>query len=150
MSAGDMLAVMELDDITSVMRATLYTGDFPELGEPNVIEYTSDKRFEVALNNAKMILAGYKHDIEETTSNLLSFIDDPELPLHQWNAIIAAGSAKFPKSFLDRQSAILMQYEDVIVTDTSHGCHRHRSPLSHRPAQSKKLQLASFFGMGWG
>ena len=119
MSAGDMLAVMELDDITSVMRATLYTGDFPELGEPNVIEYTSDKRFEVALNNAKMILAGYKHDIEETTSNLLSFIDDPELPLHQWNAIIAAGSAKFPKSFLDRQSAILMQYEDVIVTDTS-------------------------------
>lgn len=115
MAAGDLLAVIDLDDISSVMRATPFTGELPELGQPKVLEFTADKRFEVALNNAKMILAGYKYDIEETMSNLLTFVDDPELPLHQWKAIIAAGAARFPRPFLDQQAELLAKYEDEIT-----------------------------------
>lgn len=58
LSAGDLLAVLDLEDPGAVTAAAPYLGGFPELGPPLVHSQGVDYRFKEAYSAAKMILEG--------------------------------------------------------------------------------------------
>lgn len=58
LSAGDLIAVLDLDDPAAVTAAAPYPGGFPELGPPLVHSQGVDYRFKEAYSAAKMILEG--------------------------------------------------------------------------------------------
>ncbi len=58
LTAGDLIAVLDLDDPGAVTAAAPYPGGFPELGPPLVHSQGVDYRFKEAYSAAKMILEG--------------------------------------------------------------------------------------------
>ncbi|KAI7996926.1 Acetyl-CoA carboxylase 1 [Camellia lanceoleosa] len=48
-------------------------------------------------NAAQMILAGYEHNIDEVVQNLLSCLDNPELPFLQWKECLSILATRLPK-----------------------------------------------------
>ena len=58
MTAGDLIARLELDNPAAVQQVTPYTGGFPEMGPPLVHNAKVDQRFKDAVTAAKMILQG--------------------------------------------------------------------------------------------
>ena len=58
LAAGDLIAVLDLDDPGAVTAASPYPGGFPELGPPLVHSQGVDYRFKEAYSASKMILEG--------------------------------------------------------------------------------------------
>ena len=58
LTAGDLIAVLDLDDPGAVTAAAPYPGGFPELGPPLVHSQGVDYRFKEAYAASKMILEG--------------------------------------------------------------------------------------------
>ena len=58
LSAGDLIARLELDNPAAAQQITPYTGGFPELGPPLVHSSKVDQRFKAALASAKNVLQG--------------------------------------------------------------------------------------------
>lgn len=65
MQAGDLIAKLDLDDPSAVRRAEPFHGTFPKLGSPTVVSDKVHQRCAASLNAARMILAGYEHNIQE-------------------------------------------------------------------------------------
>lgn len=63
MKAGELIANLDLDDPSAVRRAEPYTDQFPKLGPPTALSGKVHQRFAASLDAARMILAGYEHDI---------------------------------------------------------------------------------------
>ena len=58
LTAGNLIAILDLDDPTAVQSVTDYTGNFPELGPPLVHSSKVDQRYKSAFRAAKNILQG--------------------------------------------------------------------------------------------
>ncbi|KAK4489931.1 hypothetical protein RD792_000579 [Penstemon davidsonii] len=97
MQAGELIARLDLDDPSAVRKAELFHGSFPILGPPTAISGKVHQRCAASLNAARMILAGYEHNIDEVVQNLLSCLDNPELPFLQWQECFAVLANRLPK-----------------------------------------------------
>jgi acetyl-CoA carboxylase/biotin carboxylase 1 len=95
--AGYLIAALDLDDSSAVKRAVPFEGSLPELGTPTAVTARAHQHFAAALEGARMILAGYDHDIDTVVETLLSCLDDPHLPLLQWQETMSVLSARLPK-----------------------------------------------------
>lgn len=71
MQAGELIARLDLDDPSAVRKAEPFHGSFPVLGPPTAISGKVHQRCAASLNAARMILAGYEHNIEDVS--ILSF-----------------------------------------------------------------------------
>lgn len=56
--AGNLIAILDLDDPGAVQSVTEYTGNFPEMGPPLVHSSKVDQRFKGAIQAAQNILQG--------------------------------------------------------------------------------------------
>lgn len=54
-----------MDDISAVRRAEPFHEGFPKLGPPTAVSGKVHQRCAAALNAARMIIAGYEHNINE-------------------------------------------------------------------------------------
>ncbi|KAL8058416.1 hypothetical protein ABFX02_03G016600 [Erythranthe guttata] len=97
MQAGELIARLDLDDPSAVRKAEPFHGSFPILGPPTAISGKVHQRCAASLNAARMILAGYEHNIDEVVQNLLSCLDNPELPFLQWQECFAVLANRLPK-----------------------------------------------------
>lgn len=97
MQAGELIARLDLDDPSAVRKAEPFHGSFPILGPPTAISGKVHQRCAASLNAARMILAGYEHNIDEVVQNLLSCLDNPELPFLQWQECLSVLSTRLPK-----------------------------------------------------
>lgn len=57
-NAGDVIATLDLDDPTAVLKAKPFSGVLPELGPPVIESDTTEHRFKQTLEAIKMVLAG--------------------------------------------------------------------------------------------
>ncbi|CAI9116352.1 OLC1v1017472C1 [Oldenlandia corymbosa var. corymbosa] len=113
MQAGELIARLDLDDPSAVRKAEPFDGSFPNLGPPTAISGKVHQRCAANLNAARMILAGYEHDIDEVVQNLLSCLDNPELPFLQWQECFAVLANRLPKDLRHDLEAIFKEYEGV-------------------------------------
>ncbi|KAA8538039.1 hypothetical protein F0562_027381 [Nyssa sinensis] len=97
MQAGELIARLDLDDPSAVRKAEPFHGSFPILGPPTAISGKVHQRCAASLNAARMILSGYEHNIDEVVQNLLSCLDNPELPFLQWQECLAVLATRLPK-----------------------------------------------------
>ncbi|CAL8465869.1 g5405 [Coccomyxa elongata] len=111
LSAGDLLAVLDLDDPGAVTAAAPYLGGFPELGPPLVHSQGVDYRFKEAYSAAKMILEGYEHPVDQVVEDLLSCLDDPALALLQWNEAFGVVQTRLPGELALELEGIATEYE---------------------------------------
>ncbi|KAK9983391.1 hypothetical protein SO802_032916 [Lithocarpus litseifolius] len=97
MQAGELMARLDLDDPSAVRKAEPFHGSFPVLGPPTAISGKVHQRCAASINAARMILAGYEHNIDEVVQNLLNCLDSPELPFLQWQECLSVLATRLPK-----------------------------------------------------
>jgi hypothetical protein len=64
---------LDLDDPSAVKRAEPFDGIFPQMELPVAVSSQVHKRYAASLNAARMVLAGYEHNINEV--NISSYCD---------------------------------------------------------------------------
>ncbi|WCJ44521.1 acetyl-CoA carboxylase 1 [Euphorbia peplus] len=97
MQAGELIGRLDLDDPSAVRKAEPFHGSFPTLGPPTAISGKVHQRCAASLIAARMILAGYDHNIDEVVQNLLNCLDSPELPFLQWQECLSVLATRLPK-----------------------------------------------------
>lgn len=104
LEAGDMLAIIALDDPSRVKHAQPFSGQLPDLGPPQVVGNKPPQRFELLHNILQNILQGFDNQVimASTLKEMVEVLRDPELPYGQWNAQFSALHARMP-SKLDTQ-----------------------------------------------
>ncbi|OVA14638.1 Carboxyl transferase [Macleaya cordata] len=113
MQAGDLIARLDLDDPTAVRKAEPFHGSFPLLGPPTAVSGKVHQRCAASLNAARMILAGYDHDINEVVQDLLNCLDSPELPFLQWQECMAVLATRLPKDLRNELDTKYKEYEGI-------------------------------------
>ncbi|KAI4337725.1 hypothetical protein L6164_016106 [Bauhinia variegata] len=109
MQAGELIARLDLDDPSAVRKAEPFHGNFPVLGPPTAISGKVHQKCAASLNAARMILAGYEHNIDEVMQNLLTCLDSPELPFLQWQECLSVLATRLPK---DLKNALESKYKE--------------------------------------
>ncbi|KAA0067414.1 acetyl-CoA carboxylase 1-like [Cucumis melo var. makuwa] len=113
MQAGELIAKLDLDDPSAVRKAEPFHGSFPILGPPTAISGKVHQRCAANLNAARMILAGYEHNIEEVVQNLLNCLDSPELPFLQWQECMSVLATRLPKELKFELEAKYREFEGI-------------------------------------
>ncbi|XP_044511977.1 acetyl-CoA carboxylase 1-like [Mangifera indica] len=113
MQAGELIASLDLDDPSAVRKAEPFHGSFPILGPPTAISGKVHQRCAASLNAARMILAGYEHNIDEVVQSLLNCLDSPELPFLQWQECLAVLSTRLPKELKNELESKYKGFEGI-------------------------------------
>lgn len=109
-NAGDILAILALDDPLKVKHAKPYEGTLPELGDPIVGGTKPAYRFQEALNVLTNILEGYDNQMIMglKLKELTELLRSPDLPYSEWNQQILALHLRLPAK-LDEQLVLLVE-----------------------------------------
>ncbi|KAG2399930.1 Acetyl-CoA carboxylase [Vigna angularis] len=113
MQAGELIASLDLDDPSAVRKAEPFTGSFPLLGPPTAISGKVHQKCAASLNAARMILAGYEHNIDEVVQSLLNCLDSPELPFLQWQECLAVLATRLPKDLKNELESKYKEFERI-------------------------------------
>lgn len=113
MQAGELIARLDLDDPSAVRKTEPFHGSFPVLGPPTVISGKVHQRCAASLNAARMILAGYDHNIDEVVQNLLNCLDSPELPVLQWQECLSVLATRLPKDLRNELESKYREFERI-------------------------------------
>jgi acetyl-CoA carboxylase/biotin carboxylase 1 len=113
MQSGELIARLELDDPSAVRKAEPFHGSFPVLGPPTAVSGKVHQRCAARLSAARMILAGYDHNIEEVVQDLLSCLDNPELPFLQWQECFAVLATRLPKDLRYTLESKYKEFEGI-------------------------------------
>ncbi|ODV86304.1 hypothetical protein CANARDRAFT_6793 [[Candida] arabinofermentans NRRL YB-2248] len=103
-NAGDILAILALDDPSKVKHALPFEGTLPSVGSPTVVGTRSDHIFERLFTVLTNILGGFDNQVvmNATLSDLIEILRDAELPYCEWKNQISALHSRLPAK-LDTQ-----------------------------------------------
>nr|GEW99901.1 acetyl-CoA carboxylase 1 [Tanacetum cinerariifolium] len=118
MQAGELIARLDLDDPSAVRKAEPFNGSFPVLGSPTAMSDKVHQKCAATLSAARMILAGYDHNIDEVVQNLLRCLDSPELPFLQWQECYAVLANRLPKDLKTKLESKFKEYEGISFQQT--------------------------------
>ncbi|KAI4141851.1 MAG: hypothetical protein L6R39_005161 [Caloplaca ligustica] len=98
LAAGDILAILALDDPSRVKHAQPFSGQLPALGPPQVVGTKPPQRFSLLHSILQNILQGFDNQVimASTLNELVEVLRDPELPYGEWNAQFAALHSRMP------------------------------------------------------
>lgn len=104
MEAGDILAIMSLDDPSRVKQAKPFLGQLPEFGPPVPIGKKPAQRFTFLMNTLQNTLNGYDNSIivQQALKDFIEVLRDPELPYSEWSFHFSALHSRMPQR-LDAQ-----------------------------------------------
>ncbi|CCH45634.1 acetyl-CoA carboxylase, putative [Wickerhamomyces ciferrii] len=97
-SAGDILAILSLDDPSKVKHAKPFEGIMPQFGAPTVKGSKPVHKFRSLLSTLEHTLGGYDNQVvmNATLQSLIEILRDPSLPYSEWNFQIAALHSRLP------------------------------------------------------
>ena len=95
---GDILGILTLDDPARVKHAKPFEGLLPAMGTPSVIGNKPHQRMNFYLDILTNILDGYDNQavMASTLKDLISVLQNPELPFSEVTAILATLSGRMP------------------------------------------------------
>ncbi|CCK72032.1 uncharacterized protein KNAG_0I02460 [Huiozyma naganishii CBS 8797] len=102
--AGDIIAILTLDDPSKVKHALPFEGMLPELGAPMVEGTKPAYKFKSLVTTLENILNGYDNQVIMNASlqQLIEVLRDPKLPYSEWRMQISALHSRLPPD-LDEQ-----------------------------------------------
>ncbi|KAK6197910.1 acetyl-CoA carboxylase [Scheffersomyces amazonensis] len=109
-NAGDILAILALDDPSKVKHAKPFEGTLPDLGEPEIQGTTPAFKFQTYATILRNILYGYDNQVimNSTVKNLLQVLKDNELPYSEWSNQVSALHSRLPAK-LDESLTTLVE-----------------------------------------
>jgi len=151
--AGDVIAVLDLDDKEGVTTAELFKGSFPPFLPPHLPGRRCHKKLREALQRAEAIMAGYtdpamkEGDLHAAVmAQISSALHDPNLPYYQIQEAFNTVKAALPKHVIDEMEDIIssevnpkIQSPDMLPVASDHSA----PPLYHNSEQD-----LSGFGAG--
>jgi acetyl-CoA carboxylase / biotin carboxylase 1 len=98
LEAGDILAILSLDDPSRVKHATPFDGQLPSLGPPQVVGSKPPQRFSRLMKVLNNILDGFDNQVimASTLKELIAVLRDTELPYGEWSAQHSALHSRMP------------------------------------------------------
>lgn len=108
-NAGDILAILSLDDPSKVKHALPFEGTLPELGDPIVQGTKAIHVFQNSSAVLKSILAGFDNQVilNNTMKTLTQVLKDKELPFSEWGLYISALHSRLPPKLDETLSALI-------------------------------------------
>ena len=102
--AGDILAILSLDDPSKVKHALPFDKTLPDFGYPMVLGNKPVHKFERLLKVLTSILNGFDNQVvmKSTLAKLIEVLRDADLPYSEWNNQISALHSRLPAK-LDAQ-----------------------------------------------
>jgi acetyl-CoA carboxylase/biotin carboxylase 1 len=109
-SAGDILAILALDDPSKVKHALPFEGILPQYGSANIQGTKPVYKFRLLLSTLKNILGGFDNQVvmNATLQSLIEVLREPSLPYSEWNQQISALHSRLPPK-LDSEFSTLIQ-----------------------------------------
>lgn len=103
-AAGDIIAILTLDDPSKVKHALPFEGMLPDYGSPIVEGTKPAHKFEYLVSTLENILKGYDNQVimNASLNQLIEVLRDPELPYSEWRLHISALHSRLPAA-LDEQ-----------------------------------------------
>lgn len=97
-NAGDILAILALDDPSKVKHALPFEGTLPDLGAPLVQGTKVLHKFEHLAQILRNILAGFDNQVimNLTLKDAISVLKDKSLPYSEWNQQVSALHSRLP------------------------------------------------------
>lgn len=99
LAAGDILGVLQLDDPSKVKSAQPFLGQLPEMGTPVVLGTKPPQRYVFLRSVIESILQGFDNSVimKSTLNELISVLQDPELPYGDWTSQASALHSRMPQ-----------------------------------------------------
>lgn len=97
-NAGDILAILALDDPSKVKHALPFEGTLPNLGEPSVGGSRPIHKFNKYASILNNIFAGYDNQVimNPTLNNLIESLREKDLPYSEWSLFVSALHSRLP------------------------------------------------------
>ncbi|KAH3678328.1 hypothetical protein WICMUC_001561 [Wickerhamomyces mucosus] len=107
--AGDILAILALDDPSKVKHALPFEGILPQYGTPTVQGSKPVYKFRSLLATLENTLSGYDNQVvmDATLKSLIEVLRDPKLPYSEWNQQISALHSRLPQKLDSDLSALI-------------------------------------------
>jgi acetyl-CoA carboxylase/biotin carboxylase 1 len=98
LEAGDILGILALDDPSRVKHAQPFTEQLPDMGPPQIVGNKPPQKFMLLRSILENILKGYDNQflMKATLKELITVLQNPELPYGEWNAQFAALHSRMP------------------------------------------------------
>lgn len=99
LEAGDILAILSLDDPSRVKHAKPFDGQLPPIGPPQIVGEKPAQRFALLTGILRNILDGYDNQVimASTLKELVEVLRNPELPYGEWKAQFSALHSRMPQ-----------------------------------------------------
>ncbi|KAL2707195.1 Biotin carboxylase [Kluyveromyces marxianus] len=109
LAAGDILAILSLDDPSKVKHAKPYEGMLPEMGSPIVEGTKPAYKFKSLVTTLENILKGYDNQVIMKTSlqQLIEVLRQPELPYSEWKLQVSALHSRLPPHLDEQQEQLV-------------------------------------------
>ncbi|CCD26626.1 uncharacterized protein NDAI_0I00570 [Naumovozyma dairenensis CBS 421] len=107
--AGDIIAILTLDDPSKVKHALPFEGLLPDFGSP-VVEGTKPAyKFQSLVTTLENILQGYDNQVIMNASlqQLIEVLRDPKLPYSEWKLQISALHSRLPVDLDEKLSELV-------------------------------------------
>ncbi|ODV78179.1 acetyl-coenzyme-A carboxylase [Suhomyces tanzawaensis NRRL Y-17324] len=110
-NAGDILAILSLDDPSKVKHALPYEGTLPELGEPIVLGTKIVHKFFLYSSILRNILTGYDNQVimNSTLKSLIEVLKSKDLPFSEWNLQASALHSRLPIKLDESLNALVQR-----------------------------------------
>lgn len=145
MAAGDLLARMELDDPSRVMRPVEFVGTLPVTKPPSIVGDKPHQLLRTATAAVKRIIEGYDNQkVAESVDEMLAYLANPHLPLFELRESLSVLTGRLPPALKDSIEEVLAEYEAVMGTPAAipfNGA-RIQQLIDDQVARSGDTQLA--------
>lgn len=111
--AGDILAILALDDPSKVKHALPFEGIMPSFGAPTVQGKKPAHLFKSLLSTLQHILDGYDNQVvmNATLQKLIETLRNQSLPYSEWNQQISALHSRLPQKLDSDLSSLIQRSE---------------------------------------
>ena len=111
--AGDILAILALDDPSKVKHALPFEGIMPQFGAPTVQGTKPAYKFKSLVSTLQHTLGGYDNQVvmNATLQNLIEILRDPSLPYSEWNQQVSALHSRLPQKLDSDLSSLISRSE---------------------------------------
>eukprot|EP01087_Luapelamoeba_hula_P008660 TRINITY_DN2184_c0_g1_i2.p1 TRINITY_DN2184_c0_g1~~TRINITY_DN2184_c0_g1_i2.p1 ORF type:complete len:1896 (+),score=263.11 TRINITY_DN2184_c0_g1_i2:359-6046(+) len=163
LSAGDIVATIELDDPSTVCKAVNNTEDLPKFGAPRSRELKSHQQFGSALKNVRNLLLGFDYiDMDKTLDEFWELLHHPHLAVEEFmerlHVIIAAVTDRDLLNHVAAVKKVLSQFKEELKSNADHsfpGSQLYdmieqffKSNPAHQPMLGPLLEVARKYKQG--
>ncbi|PRT52762.1 Acetyl-CoA carboxylase [Wickerhamiella sorbophila] len=98
LEAGDLIAILQLDDPSKVKRAVPFSGQLPDFGSAHVSSDKPESRYTAIMKTMQDVLSGYDNQIilNQSFRELIDLLREPDLPYGLWNRRASSLHSRVP------------------------------------------------------